>query len=286
GEHMNAWRRIVDFVHQASWAKIGIQLGHAGRKGSTMLDWEGPNEPLDRDGWAIKSASPIPYFEHSPVPAELTRDQMVAIEDDFRVAARYAVEAGFDMIEVHMAHGYLLASFLSPLTNQREDDYGGSMENRLRFPVEVLRAVREEWPDERPVSVRISAVDWWPGGNTPEDAVHIAKALYEAGCDIVDVSAGQTVPYQRPVYGRQFQTPFADRIRNEAGIATMAVGNISSPEDVNSIIAAGRADLCLLARAHLWDPYWTRHAAKALEYPLPWPKPYTTLNDYTPRIVT
>ncbi len=286
GGHVTAWRRIVDFVHRTSWAKIGIQLGHAGRKGSTMLDWEGPNQPLSRDGWPIKSASPIPYFEHSPVPAELTRDEMVSLKSDFRVAAGHAVEAGFDMIEVHMAHGYLLASFLSPLTNQRDDEYGGSMENRLRFPAEVLRAVREEWPDERPVSVRISAVDWWPGGNTPEDAVEIAKALHEAGCDIIDVSAGQTVPYQRPVYGRQFQTPFADRIRNETGIATMAVGNISSPEDVNSIIAAGRADLCLLARAHLWNPYWTRHAAKSLEYPLPWPKPYSTLNDYTPRIVT
>lgn len=284
--HVGPWRRVVDFVHDTSWSKIGIQLGHAGRKGATMLDWEGSNEPLPEDGWPIKSASPIPYFEHSPVPSELTRDEMLAVIDDFRQATERALEAGFDMVEVHMAHGYLLASFLSPLTNQREDDYGGSLENRVRFPAEVLRAVREVWPDERPVSVRISAVDWFPGGNGPEEAVAISQALRKAGCDIVDVSAGQTVPDQRPVYGRQFQTPFADRIRNETGLATMAVGNISSPEDVNSIIAAGRADLCLLARAHLWDPYWTLHAAKALGYPLPWPKPYSTLDEYTPRIVS
>ncbi|NNM32731.1 MAG: bifunctional salicylyl-CoA 5-hydroxylase/oxidoreductase, partial [Gemmatimonadetes bacterium] len=284
--HVGPWRRVVDFVHDTSWSKIGIQLGHAGRKGATMLDWEGSNEPLPDDGWPIKSASPIPYFEHSPVPSELTRDEMLAVIADFRQATERALEAGFDMVEVHMAHGYLLASFLSPLTNQREDDYGGSLEKRVRFPAEVLRAVREVWPDERPVSVRISAVDWFPGGNGPEEAVAISQALRKAGCDIVDVSAGQTVPDQRPVYGRQFQTPFADRIRNETGLATMAVGNISSPEDVNSIIAAGRADLCLLARAHLWDPYWTLHAAKALGYPLPWPKPYSTLNEYTPRIVS
>ena len=284
--HIPSWRKVVDFVHQTSWTKIGIQLGHAGRKGATMLDWEGPNEPLPDGGWPIKSASPIPYFDHSPVPEELTRDEMLTVVESFRDATARALEAGFDMVEVHMAHGYLLASFLSPLTNRREDEYGGSLEGRVRFPAEVLRAVREVWPEERPVSVRISAVDWVPGGNGPEEAVAISKALREAGCDIVDVSAGQTVPYQRPVYGRQFQTPFADRIRNETGLATMAVGNISSPEDVNSIIAAGRADLCLLARAHLWDPYWSLHAAKALGYPLPWPKPYSTLNDYTPRIVS
>jgi len=286
GEHVTSWRRIVDFVHRHSHARIGIQLGHAGRKASTMLDWEGPNEPLPEGGWPIKSASPIPYYPHSPVPEELSEEEMVGLIGEFRDGTERAIEAGFDVIEVHMAHGYLLASFLSPLTNRRTDRYGGKLENRLRFPLEVLAAVREAWPEERPVSVRISAVDWWPGGNQPEDAVAIAAALEEAGCDIVDVSAGQTVPYQRPVYGRQFQTPFADRIRHEVGLPTMAVGNISSFEDVNSIIAAGRADLCLLARAHLWDPYWTRHAAKALEYPLPWPEQYSTLNSYTPRFGT
>ena len=282
-EHVNAWRRTVDFVHRHSYAKIGIQLGHAGRKGSTRLDWEGPNEPLDEGGWPIVSASPIGFFEHSPVPAELDETGMNALVGDFERATAMAVEAGFDIVEIHMAHGYLLASFLSPLTNRRRDRYGGSLENRLRFPLRVVTAVRALWPEAKPLSVRLSAVDWSPGGNEPEDAVEIARALKAQGCDIVDVSTGQTVPYQRPRYGRQFQTPFADRIRHEVGIATMAVGNISSFEDVNGIIAAGRADLCLMARAHLWDPYWTRHTAYALGYPLPWPSQYETLNNYTPR---
>ena len=283
GAHVTAWRRLADFVKRFTSTKIGIQLGHAGRKGSTRLDWEGPNEPLDQGGWPIVSASPIGFFEHSPVPDELDEAGMDAMVDDFERSTGMAVEAGFDIVEIHMAHGYLLASFLSPLTNQRTDRYGGSLENRLRFPLRVVGAVRALWPDERPLSVRLSAVDWWPGGNEPEDAVAISRALKAHGCDVVDVSAGQTVPYQQPRYGRQFQTPFADRIRHEVGIATMAVGNISSFEDVNGIIAAGRADLCLMARAHLWDPYWTRHAAYALGYPLPWPSQYETLDNYTPR---
>ncbi len=282
-EHVTAWRRLVEFVKRFTSAKIGIQLGHAGRKGATRLDWEGPNEPLEEGGWPIVSASPIGYYEHSPVPAELDEAGMDALVADFERSTEMAAEAGFDIIEIHMAHGYLLASFLSPLTNRRADRYGGSPANRLRFPLRVVDAVRALWPDERPLSVRLSAVDWWPGGNEPEDAVGIARALKSHGCDVVDVSAGQTVPYQQPRYGRQFQTPFADRIRHQVGIATMAVGNISSFEDVNGIIAAGRADLCLMARAHLWDPYWTRHAAYALGYPLPWPPQYETLNDYTPR---
>ena len=282
-EHVAVWRRLVEFVKRFTSAKIGIQLGHAGRKGSTRLDWEGPNEPLEEGGWPIVSASPIGYFEHSPVPAELDEAGMAALVAEFERSTVMAVGAGFDIVEIHMAHGYLLASFLSPLTNLRTDRYGGSLENRLRFPLRVVQAVRALWPDERPLSVRLSAVDWWPGGNEPEDAVAIARALKAHGCDIVDVSTGQTVPYQRPRYGRQFQTPFADRIRHEVGIATMAVGNISSFEDVNGIIAAGRADLCLMARAHLWDPYWTRHAAYALGYPLPWPSQYETLDNYTPR---
>ena len=282
-EHVTAWRRLVEFVKRFTSARIGIQLGHAGRKGATRLDWEGPNEPLEDGGWPIVSASPIGFFEHSPVPAELDEAGMDALVRDFGRSTAMAVEAGFDIVEIHMAHGYLLASFLSPLTNVRTDRYGGSLVNRLRFPLRVVSAVRELWPDEKPLSVRLSAVDWWPGGNEPEDAVAIARALKLHGCDIVDVSTGQTVPYQRPRYGRQFQTPFADRIRHEVGIATMAVGNISSFEDVNGIIAAGRADLCLMARAHLWDPYWTRHAAHALGYPLPWPPQYETLNTYTPR---
>ena len=282
-EHVAAWRRLVAFVRRFTGAKIGIQLGHAGRKGSTQLEWEGPNEPLPEGAWPIVSASPIGYFEHSPVPSELDDAGMDALVRDFERATEMALEAGFDIVEIHMAHGYLLASFLSPLTNVRTDRHGGSMENRLRFPLRVVRAVRAAWPDERPLSVRLSAVDWWPGGNEPEDAVEIARALKAHGCDVVDVSSGQTVPFQRPRYGRQFQTPFADRIRHEVGIATMAVGNISSFEDVNGIVAAGRADLCLMARAHLWDPYWTRHAAHALGYPLPWPPQYESLDNYTPR---
>ena len=282
-EHVTAWRRLADFVKRFTNARVGIQLGHAGRKGSTRLDWEGPNEPLEEGGWPIVSASPIGFFEHSPVPAELDQAGMDALVADFERSTGMAVEAGFDIVEIHMAHGYLLASFLSPLTNRRTDRYGGSLENRMRFPLRVVDAVRSLWPDEKPLSVRLSAVDWWPGGNEPEDAVEISRALKVHGCDVVDVSTGQTVPYQQPRYGRQFQTPFADRIRHEVGIATMAVGNISSFEDVNGIIAAGRADLCLMARAHLWDPYWTRHAAYALGYPLPWPSQYETLDNYTPR---
>ncbi len=283
-EHLGAWRRVVQFVHRCTDAKIGIQLGHAGRKGSTRLHWEGADEPLEAGSWPIVSASPVGYFGHSPVPTELDQAGMDAVVDDFSRGASMAEEAGFDMVEVHMAHGYLLASFLSPLTNLRRDEYGGSLANRLRFPLRVLTAVREVWPEEKPVSVRFSAVDWWPGGNEPEDSVEIAKALHAHGCDVVDVSTGQTVPYQRPRYGRQYQTPFADRIRHEVGVAAMAVGAISSFEDVNGIIAAGRADICLLARAHLWDPYWTRHAARGLDYPMAWPNPYhDALAGFTPR---
>jgi anthraniloyl-CoA monooxygenase len=213
----------------------------------------------------------------------MTRDDMDRVKGEFVRAADLAREAEFDMLELHCAHGYLLASFISPLTNRREDEYGGPLENRMRFPLEVFDAVRAVWPDGQPMSVRVSAVDWYPDGMGPEDAVEVAKRFRAHGCDIIDVSAGQTVPDQRPVYGRLFQTPFADRIRHDAGIATMAVGNISSYADVNTILAAGRADLCLLARAHLWDPYWTRHAAWELGYPLKWPDPYSTLDNYRPR---
>ncbi|HXE57549.1 MAG TPA: bifunctional salicylyl-CoA 5-hydroxylase/oxidoreductase [Gemmatimonadales bacterium] len=282
-EHAAAWKRIVDFVHRHTEAKIAIQLGHAGRKASTRRSWEGDVEPLPDGNWPIIAPSPIPYFPHSQVPREMDRNDMDRVREDFVRAARMALEAGFDLLEIHMAHGYLLASFISPLTNRRRDEYGGALENRMRFPLEVFDAVREVWPPERPMSVRISAVDWYPGGMEPADAVEVARLLKARGCDLVDVSAGQTVPDQRPAYGRQFQTPFADRIRQEVGIATMAVGNISSWADVNSILAAGRADLCALARAHLWDPYWTRHAAHALGHPLPWPKPYSTLDRYNPR---
>ncbi len=282
-EHVPAWRRIVDFVHANSWAKIGLQLGHAGRKGSTRLAWEGMDEPLEEGNWPLLAASPIPYQPGNQVPKEMDASDLARVRDDFVRAAAMAEEAGFDILEIHCAHGYLLASFVSPLTNRRTDRYGGSLENRMRYPLEVFDAVRAVWPSQKPISVRISAVDWAPGGLGPADAVAVAKLLKAHGCDVIDVSAGQTVPYATPVYGRQFQTPFSDRIRHEAGIATMAVGNISSYMDVNSILAAGRADLCVMARAHLWDPYWTRHAAYELEYELPWPPPYSTLDKYKPR---
>ncbi|HYU30341.1 MAG TPA: bifunctional salicylyl-CoA 5-hydroxylase/oxidoreductase [Gemmatimonadales bacterium] len=283
-EHVAAWQRIVDFVHVNSDAKIAMQLGHAGRKASTQRMWEGMDEPLPDGNWPIISASPLPYYPHSQVPKEMTRADMDEVKDDFVRAAKMSNEAGFDLLELHFAHGYLLASFISPLTNTRTDAYGGSLENRMRFPLEVFDAVRAVWPHRKPMSVRISAVDWAPGGMQPADAVEVARQLKAHECDITDVSAGQTVADAKPQYGRQFQTPFADRIRHEVGIATMAVGNISSYQDVNTILAAGRADLCVLARAHLWDPYWTRHAAYEQGYALPWPDPYATLNKYKPRL--
>ena len=283
--HVTAWKRIVDFVHGESPSKIGIQLAHAGRKGSTCLPWEGKgmDYPMQNGNWPLLAASAIPWFEDSPVPKEMTRADMDRVRDDFVRATEMSAEAGFDILELHFAHGYLLSTFVSPLTNRRTDEYGGSLENRLRFPLEVFDAVRAAWPDSRPIFVRISAVDWAPGGMEPPDAVEVGRALKEHGCDLVDVSAGQTVPYAKPVYGRQFQTPFSDRTRNEAHVATMSVGNISSYMDVNTILAAGRADLCALARAHLWDPYWTRNAAFEQGYSLPWPRSYSVLERYTPR---
>jgi anthraniloyl-CoA monooxygenase len=282
-EHVEGWRRIVNFVHRHSAARIGMQLGHAGRKGSTMRLWEAPDEPLPTGNWPLIAPSPIPYLPQSQVPREMAPADMAAVRDDFVRAAEMAQAAGFDLLELHYAHGYLLASFISPLTNRRTDQFGGSLENRMRFPLDVFDAVRAAWPAHKPISVRISAVDWAPGGMEPEDAVAVARLLAAHGCDVVDVSSGQTVPDAAPLYGRLFQTPFSDRIRQEAGIATMAVGNISSYADANTILAAGRADLVVLARAHLWDPYWTRHAAHQLGWPLQWPDQYATLDRYTPR---
>ena len=281
--HVGAWKRIVDFVHRYSCARIGLQLAHAGRKGSTKLMWEGMDEPLDEGNWPLLAASPIAYAAANQVPKAMDRADMERVLADFVRAAVMAIEAGFDMLEVHFAHGYLLSSFLSPLTNLRRDAYGGSLENRMRFPLEAFDAVRNVWPEDRPMSVRISATDWAPGGFTGADAVDVARALKAHGCDIVDVSAGQVVAEQEPVYGRLFQTPFSDRVRLEAEVPTMTVGNISSYEDVNSILAAGRADLCVLARAHLYDPYWTRHAATELGHRLKWPDQYGPIEDYTPR---
>ena len=282
-EQARAWRRIVDFVHAGSPAKIGLQLAHAGRKGSTRRMWEGIDEPLDAGNWPLIAPSPLPYLAHGQVPRAMDRADMDKVRDDFVHAAQLAEEAGFDLIELHFAHGYLLSSFITPLANRRTDAYGGSLANRMRFPLEVFDAVRAAWPTAKPMSVRISATDWVPGGFEGADAVAIATLLKAHGCDIVDVSAGQTVAEAEPAYGRLFQTPFADRIRHEAAIPTMAVGNISSYADVNSILVAGRADLCVLARAHLYDPYWTRHAATAQGYDLAWPDQYASLRRYQPR---
>jgi anthraniloyl-CoA monooxygenase len=282
-EHVEAWRRIVDFVHRQTGARIALQLAHAGRKGSTRRMWEGIDEPLAEGNWPLVSASPLPYFPHSQVPREMSRRDMDLVRDQFVRAADMAEAAGFDMLELHMAHGYLLASFISPLTNVRTDPYGGPLEHRMRYPLEVLDAVRAAWPAGKPISVKISATDWAPGGTTAADAVRIAAMLRAHGCDAVTVSTGQTVPYQQPVYGRLYQTPFSDRIRHEAEISTMTVGNLSTYADANSILAAGRADLCVLARGHLYDPYWTRHAAWEQGHDLPWPDQYVSVKSYTPR---
>ncbi len=283
-EHVTAWKRIVDYVHTRTPAKIGLQLGHAGPKGSTQLGWEDADEPLPEGNWPLIAASAIPYGPHNQTPRAMTREDMDRVLAEFTRAAAWGVECGFDWLELHCAHGYLLSSFLSPLTNLRDDEYGGSLENRCRYPLEVFRALREIWPAEKPMSVRISAHDWAPGGNTDDDAVEIARMFKATGADLIDVSSGQTTRRARPVYGRMYQTPFADRIRNEVGIATMAVGAIYTPDHVNSIIAAGRADLCALARPHLADPYWTLHAAAQLGYhDMPWPNQYLQGKDQLER---
>jgi anthraniloyl-CoA monooxygenase len=282
-EHVTSWKRVVDFVHRMTPAKIAVQLAHAGRKGSTRRLWEGIDEPLATGNWPLLAASAIPYLPHSQVPRAMDRRDMDHVRDDFVRAVAMADLAGFDMIELHFGHGYLLASFISPLTNRRTDDYGGSLPNRLRFPLEVFDAVRAAWPAGKPISTRISADDWAPGGVTPADVLYVAAALKVHGCDIVDVSTGHTVPSARPRYGRLFQTPYADRIRHEVQIPTMTVGAISTYADVNSVLAAGRADLCVLARTHLYDPYWTRHAAFDQGYELPWPDQYSPLATFTPR---
>jgi anthraniloyl-CoA monooxygenase len=283
-EHVTAWRRIVDFVHDHSRAAIGLQLAHAGRKGSTRRLWEGIDEPLPEGNWPLISASPLPYLRHGQVPRPMDRRDMDTVRDDFVRSARMAHEAGFDLLELHFAHGYLLASFLSPLTNRRDDGYGGALVNRARYPLEVFEAVRATWPAAKPISVRISATDWAPGGFTPDDAVELARMLKALGCDIVDVSAGQTVSDAEPAYGRLYQTPFSDRVRQEAGIPTMTVGAVTTWADVNSIVAAGRADLCVLARAHLYDPYWTLHAAWEQGVELPLPNQYISLRHFIPRM--
>jgi anthraniloyl-CoA monooxygenase len=265
-EHVAAWKRIVDYVHKHSNAKFALQLAHAGRKGSTRVPWEEEfaDQPLADGNWEIIGPSAIPWSDRNTTPREMTRADMDRVEADFVRAALMGEEAGFDMLELHCGHGYLLSSFLTPLSNQREDEYGGSAENRLRYPLEIFEAMRAALPKHKPMSVRISATDWHEDGLTAEDSIAIAQAFANAGADLIDVSAGQTSELARPVYGRMFQTPFCDRIRNEGRVRTMAVGNIFEPDHVNSILAAGRADLCALARPHLVDPFWSMRAAAEL----------------------
>ena len=266
-EHVAAWRRITDFAHANGKAKVCLQLGHSGAKGSTQLGWEQADAPLVDGNWPLVAASEVAWSEGNASPRALTRSEMDEIRDQFVASTRMAIDAGFDMVELHAAHGYLLSGFITPLQNKRTDDYGGSLANRLRYPLEVFTAMRAVWPSDRPMSVRISATDWaGENGVTPDEAVEIARAFAEAGADLIDVSAGQTWVDAKPVYGRMFQTPFSDKIRNEAGLATMAVGNITDPDQANAILASGRADLVALARPHLVDPSWTLRAAAAQGY--------------------
>ena len=269
-EHVRGWKRIVEFVHEWTPAAICLQLGHSGRKGSTKASLEGSDIPMDEGNWEVIGPSPLAHRPTMQVPRVATRADMETVRDQFARATEMAIESGFDMVELHCAHGYLLSSFITPLSNQRTDEYGGSLENRLRFPLEVFTAMRAVWPGERPMSVRISATDWVDGGITGEDAVHIARAFIASGADIIHVSTGQTSPNAKPVYGRMWQTPFSDRIRNEAHIPTIAVGNVTEADQINSIVAAGRADLVALARPHLSDPAWTLHAAAELGYKDQW----------------
>ena len=275
-EHEAAWKRLADFIHAETSCKLCIQIGHSGRKGSTCVPWVGGiDAPLREGNWDLMAASPLPYKPGSAAPREMDRADMDMVRDQFVASTEMAARAGADMVEMHAAHGYLLATFISPVTNRRTDEYGGSLENRMRYPLEVFRAMRAAWGEDKPMAVRISANDWIDGGVDPEEAVAIAKMFAEAGADIIDVSSGQTDPAEKPVYGRMFQTPFSDRIRNEGGLATMTVGNISDFDQVNGILMAGRADLVCLARMHLADPYWTLHAAvEQDEQGVEWPVPY------------
>ena len=266
-EQRDAWRRMTDFVHGSSSAAIGLQLGHSGGKGSTKLMWEGIDQPLEEHNWEVVAASPIPYRAGvNQVPRELSRADLAAVTQEFVDATRRGAAAGFDLLELHCAHGYLLSGFLSPLTNHRSDEYGGDVHARLKFPLEVFAAMREAWPDDRPMTVRISATDWVEGGQTLADSLVVARAFVDAGAAAIDVSTGQVAAAERPAFGRSYQTPFADAIRNQLDVATIAVGVISSYDDVNSLLLAGRADLCALGRAHLYDPSWTLHAAVEQDY--------------------
>ena len=285
-EHEKAWKKIVDFIHLETDAKICCQIGHSGRKGSTQLGWEEMDAPLKKDNWSLVSASPIPWSKNNAIPEEMTEKEMQKVLKQFVSSVRMANRAGFDMIELHAAHGYLISSFISPKSNIRKDKYGGTLENRMRYPLELAKSMRSNWPKEKPMSVRISANDWLgDDGITPEDSVKIAEMFKNIEIDIIDVSSGQTSEEANPVYGRMFQTPFSDRIRNEVGIKTMAVGNIYEADHVNSILMAGRADLVCLARPHLSNPYWTLHAGASIgDRSENWPKPYIAGRDQAWRL--
>ena len=279
-DHVPAWKRVTDFVHRTTEAKIGVQLGHAGRKAANPVPWETES---DKNRWEIYAPSPIAFSDAGPVPTEMNRVHMDRVRDAFANAARMADEADFDIIELHCGHGYLLSTFISPLTNQRNDDYGGSLENRMRFPLEVFQAVRNEFPGNKPISARISAFDWVDGGTTEKDAVEIGRMFKDAGLDILDVSTGNVVAGARPTATGLFQTPFSETIRRETGIPTMTVGNIRGPAEINDIIADGRADLCVVGKGHLYDPYFARHAAHALDVDGPdAPRQYERATGYTP----
>jgi anthraniloyl-CoA monooxygenase len=274
--HLAYWRRVVNFVHEWTRAKICLQLGHSGRKGATRLPWDGGEKlPLGDERWETIGPFALPYDVALPPPREMTRADMTRVRDQFVRAVWMGDAAGFDMLELHAAHGYLLSSFLTPVSNRRNDEYGGPVENRLRFPLEVFGAMRAAWPSRKPISVRVSATDWIEDGLTPDDAVAIARAFVDAGADIIHVSTGQTASESQPVFGRLWQTPYSDRLRNEAKVYTIAVGNITEADQLNGIIAAGRADLVAIGRPHLSDPHWTLHAAAELGYSgAPWPPQY------------
>ena len=284
-DQVASWRRISDFVHEQSGAKFCLQLGHSGRKGSTRRGWEGMDHPLPDGNWELVAASSLAFYEFMRVPREITRSEMDRVRDDYAQAARNADRAGFDMVEVHAGHGYLLSGFISPLSNVRTDEYGGSLANRMRFPLEIFDVVRANWPRHKPISVRISATDWADNGITAEDGVMVAAMFRDHGADIINVSAGQTSRYANPVYGRMFQTPFSEMIRNELQVPTIAVGNITTADQVNTIIAAGRADLCALARPHLINPHFTLVASAEYGYDQQvWPLPYLAGKDQAFRL--
>jgi anthraniloyl-CoA monooxygenase len=277
-----AWERIVDFVHANSDAKIGMQLGHAGRKACEPIAWKRDTPLTEEEKWEIVAPSAIPFGPNSEMPREMNQGDIAKVIDDFVSGAIRAEAAGFDIIELHGGHGYLLSSFISPLSNKRTDKYGGSLENRMRLPLEVFHAVRAVWPGEKPISCRISAIDWDENGNRIEDGIEVARLFKEAGLDIIDVSSGNVTSVRRPVTPGLFQTPFSDAIRKAVNMPTMTVGNIATPEQINAVIADGRADLCCVAKGHLFDPYFVRHAARKLGYKLPWPNQYPAAAMFNP----